>query len=375
MNTLFDKTVINRIKLSNRVVRSATWMGLADEDGQVTQKLIKTMTDLANGGVGLIISGHMNITSEGKASLLQTGIYEDKHIPGLKEMTNAVHEHNGKIIAQLAHGGTFAKDELINETPLAVSIFDGLSEFPRKELNTFEISRLIEAFANASERAKSAGFDGIQLHSAHGYLLSQFLSPYYNRRTDKYGGNIQNRTRIITEIQSAIRKKVGNDYPILIKMNCHDFSEEGLTLKDSIQAAKTLSKVGFDAIELSGGLLSSSKFSPCRTKINATEKEAYFKEEALLFKKEINIPLILVGGIRSFETAEKLINDNTADYISMCRPFIREPNIINNWKNGNLAKSECSSENLCFRPGHSGKGVYCMLKNKQKNKQKNTKNI
>ena len=214
---------------------------------------------------------------------------------------------------------------------------------------------------------KTAGFDGIQLHSAHGYLLSQFLSPCYNRRTDKYGGGIQNRTRFHCEIYNAIRGKVGNNYPIMIKMNCRDFIENGLTLNDATQAAVIMSEIGFDAIELSGGLLSNTKSSPCRTKINTLEKEAYFSKEAELIKKEIKIPLILVGGIRSYETAEKLINNNTADYISMCRPFIREPSLINRWKNSNLFKSECSSENLCFRPGHSGRGVYCMLKKKQKN--------
>ena len=366
MNTLFKTTLINKMKLSNRFVRSATWMGLAEKDGRVTTKLIKTMTNLADGGVGLIISGHIYISTEGKASPLQVGLYDDKHIQGLSVMTNAVHEHNGKIIAQLAHAGTFALDELIDNTPSAVSLFDGLSELPRNELSTADISKIVDAFANAAVRAKTAGFDGIQLHSAHGYLLSQFLSPYYNRRTDKYGGSVQNRTRIHLEIYEAIRKKVGSDFPILIKMNCQDFTETGLTLIESIQAAKIISDAGFDAIELSGGLLSNTRMSPCRMKINSKEKEAYFKEEAILFKKEINTPLILVGGIRSFETAEKLVNNNTADYISMSRPLIREPNLINRWKNCNSTKSECYSENLCFKPGFSGKGVYCVLKNKQK---------
>ena len=366
MNTLFEKTVINKLELPNRFVRSATWMGMGEDDGQTTQKLIKTMTNLADGNVGLIISGHLNITPEGKASLLQAGIYDNKHIPGLKEMTNAVHKHSGKIIAQLAHAGTFAIDELIDEKPFAVSVFDGLSESLRKELNTLEINILIEAFAKAALRAKNSGFDGIQLHSAHGYLLSQFLSPFYNKRTDEYGGNIQNRTRIHLEIYKAIREKVGPDYPILIKMNCQDFTETGLTQNDSIQAAKIFSNAGFDAIELSGGLLSNIKMSPCRIKINTTEKEAYFQKEAILIKKEIDIPMILVGGIRSFQVAEKLINNNIADYISMCRPFIREPNLIDRWKNGNLKKAECSSENLCFKPGHNGEGVYCVLKEKQK---------
>ena len=155
MNSLFKKTVINTMELSNRFVRSATWMGLAEKDGKVTQKLIRVMSDLSGGGVGLIISGHLNISSEGKASLLQTGIYDDTHIPGLKTMTEAVHKHGGNIIAQLAHAGAFAKDELIEKTPFAVSTIDGLFKFPRQELTIIEINRLINAFAEAAFRAKN----------------------------------------------------------------------------------------------------------------------------------------------------------------------------------------------------------------------------
>ena len=364
MNTLFDKTVINKLELPNRFVRSATWMGLAEKDGTVTQRLISAMADLAEGGVGLITSGHLNVTTEGKASPLQTGIYDDKHIPGLKKITEAVHEHSGRIIAQIAHAGVFALDELIDETPLAVSVFEGLSESPREEITSVGINKLIDAFTKAAERAKAAGFDGVQLHSAHGYFLNQFLSPYFNKRTDQYGGDIQNRTRIHLQIYKAIRKEVGDDYPILIKLNCSDFTDDGLSLNESVQAGKIFSDAGFDAIELSGGLLTSKRLSPCRIKINTLEREAYFKEEALSFKKEISIPLILVGGIRSYETAEKLVGENTADYISMCRPFIREPNLVNRWKSGNLGKAECSSENLCFKPGYSGEGVYCVLKSR-----------
>ena len=144
---------------------------------------------------------------------------------------------------------------------------------------------------------------------------------------------------------------MGTDYPLLIKLNCRDFADNGLTLEDSVQVGKLLADAGFDAIELSGGLAGSMRLSPSRSGINTVRKEAYFKEEARAFKKEIGIPLILVGGIRSFETAELLVEDDTADYISMSRPLIREPGLVSRWKSGDHGKSECTSDNRCFRPG------------------------
>jgi 2,4-dienoyl-CoA reductase-like NADH-dependent reductase (Old Yellow Enzyme family) len=229
-------------------------------------------------------------------------------------------------------------------------------------MTTQDIREIVDAFAGAARRAKSAGFDGVQVHSAHGYLLSQFLSPIYNRRRDEYGEDVRNRARIHLEIYDAVRQAVGKDYPILIKMNCRDFAENGLSLEDSVQIAGLFAGAGFDAIELSGGLLTNKELSPCRPGINSVDKEAYFKEEARVFKQEVGIPLILVGGVRSIEVAEQLIADGVADYISMSRPFIREPDLVNRWKAGDRSRSSCKSDNLCFRPGLKGEGIYCVPK-------------
>ncbi len=366
MSKLFEGSTINSMELSNRFVRSATWEGMATTDGAVTPKLIETMTALARGGVGLIISGHTYIRAEGQADPWQLGIHKDELIPGLQLMTSAVHKYNGKIVVQLAHAGNFAIEQLIKESPLVVSDFEGLATSPRKEITIQGIREIINVFADAAQRAKLAGFDGVQIHSAHGYLLSQFLSPAFNKRQDEYGGNIGNRARIHLEVYKAIRKMVGEDYPVLIKMNCWDFVENELTLEDSLQVAKLLDNAGLDAIELSGGLLINRKLIPSRMGINSEDKEAYFKEDAGVIKKEINIPLILVGGIRSFKVAEQLVENKVADYISMCRPFIREPDLINRWKTGDRRKAECKSDNLCFRPGLKGKGIYCVLKKSEK---------
>ncbi|MDI6764907.1 MAG: NADH:flavin oxidoreductase [Thermodesulfobacteriota bacterium] len=367
MSKLFETSRINGMTLSNRFVRSATWEGMATADGSVTSKLIETMTALVRGGVGLIISGHTYIRPEGQASPWQLGIYKDELIQGLREMSTAVHERGGKIIMQLAHAGNFAPKQLFGHPPLVVSDFEGLASSPRQEITTQGIREIVSAFADAARRAKSAGFDGVQIHSAHGYLLSQFLSPAFNRRKDEYGGDVRNRARIHLEVYQAIRKVVDQDYPVLIKLNCRDFVENGISLDDSLQVAKLLAHAGMDAIELSGGSMTSGKLSPSRSGIDSEEKEAYFQEDARAMKKEIGIPLILVGGMRSFEVAEKLFQDGTADYISMSRPLIREPDLINRWKAGDRRRAECRSDNLCFKPGLDGEGIYCVVKSRKGN--------
>jgi len=159
---------------------------------------------------------------------------------------------------------------------------------------------------------------------------------------------------------------VGNDYPVLIKMNCGDFIENGLVLEDAIQVGKMLAKGGIDAIELSGGLLTGGKMNPSRMGIHSQEKEAYFQKEARAFKTEVQVPLILVGGNRSYETAQQLVDNGIADYISLCRPFIREPGLINRWRSGDLTKSACLSDNKCFGPIMAGKGLFCVMDRKER---------
>jgi 2,4-dienoyl-CoA reductase-like NADH-dependent reductase (Old Yellow Enzyme family) len=360
MSRLFEATTINGLTLGNRFVRSATWEGMATLEGDVTPKLTDTMIMLAKGGVGLIISGHAYVRKDGQASPWQLGIYSDTHMDGLCCLASAVHESGGKMVIQLAHAGNFSAENLTGQPPVVASAYEGLGKTPRKEIASKDIPELVDAYVRAAGRAKSAGFDGVQIHSAHGYLLSQFLSPIFNRRKDKYGGSIENRVRIHHEIIQAIRQIVGPKYPILIKMNGQDYAPDGLTLEDASQAAVLLEKAGVDAIELSGGLLTGGKLSPSRPGINSPEKEAYFREDARAFKQCIKIPLILVGGIRSFDVAEKLIHDGLADYISMSRPFIREPFLVNRWKDGDRSRASCLSDNLCFDPGREGSGIHCV---------------
>jgi len=367
MRKLFEPSEINGMKLSNRFVRSATWEGMATDDGACTPKLIDLMVNLARGGVGLIISSHAYVSPEGQAGPWQLGVYKDELIPGLDAMTAAVHANGGKIVMQLAHAGFFAAAQLTGQTPLAPSNVAGFAKSPRKEMTPEDIQALVKAYGAAAGRAKKAGFDGVQIHSAHGYLLSQFLSPAFNQRNDAYGGDIRNRAKALIEVLREIRNMVGRDYPVLVKMNCQDFIENGLQPEDSVQAGKMLAQEGIDAIELSGGVLVGGKLSPSRVGIKSEGKEAYFQNEARTFKENVDVPLILVGGNRSLQVAERLVNEGVADYISMSRPLIREPHLINRWKAGDLTKAACVSDNMCFEPGRKGDGIYCLTQERERN--------
>ena len=368
MSKLFEPGEINGMKLENRFVRSATWEGMAADDGACTPKLISLMADLARGGVGLIISSHAYVQKVGQAGARQIGIHNDDMIPGLKKMTAAVHEQHGKIVCQLAHAGIFANAKLSGQTPIAPSIVEGIAEGPRREMNQEDIDGVIDAFAAAAGRAKSAGFDGVQIHGAHGYLLCEFVSPMFNFRSDEYGGTIENRARLPLEVFTAIRKTVGNDYPVLIKLSCKEFTDNGLMPQEFVQVGKMLAAAGIDAIEVSGGLPISPKTRPSQLGINREEKEAYFQEEAGALKKQVDVPIILVGGNRSFHVAERIVEAGVADYISMARPLIREPHLINRWKAGDLTPSACVSDNMCFQPAIEGKGIYCVTEKREKEK-------
>ena len=369
MSILFESSKINGMEIRNRFVRSATWEGMASEDGACTPQLLSLTTDLAKGGVGLIISSHAYVRKDGQAAPWQLGIYSDELIAGLKELTRVVHDNGGRIILQLAHGGFFANGKLIGKAPLALSQVPEFSKSPRQVMSEEEIGNLVKAFGQAAKRAMNAGFDGVQIHAAHGYLLSQSLSPAFNKREDSYGGSIENRARFLMETLAEIRSLVGTDFPVLVKLNSEDCIEGGLTLKESLQVAKMLQEGGIDAIELSGGTIVSGILSPSRSGISKVEREAYFRDAARQFKEKIQIPLILVGGNRSFELAEDLVEQGYADYISMSRPFIREPGLINRWASGDLRRATCLSDNKCFGPGAAGKGIFCVVEEEEKKRE------
>lgn len=365
MSILFQPATLNGMTVRNRFVRSATWEAMATPAGEVTAKLVGTIADLARGGVGLIISSHAYVSPEGQAGPGQIGVHTDAMIPGLKRMAAAAHEHGAKMVLQLAHAGYLALASITGRTPLAVSKDVRLDDAEREEITAAGIRCLVQAFADAAGRAMAAGFDGVQLHSAHGYFFNQFLSPLYNRRSDDYGGPVVNRARVHVETVAAVRKVVGSTVPILIKINGRDFADDGLEVEDSVEAASLMERAGLDAVELSGGMAKFAKFGSARLAVASEDKEAYHQPEARVYKQRLKIPLMLVGGFRSLGVAERLVGEGVCDFISMSRPFIREPDLINRWQSGDRRPAACTSDNLCYGPARSGEGIYCVTARKE----------
>ncbi len=367
---LFQGTSINGMKLANRFVRSATWEGLADKQGSVTPKLTEMMVELAKGEVGLIITGYAFISPEGQSNPGQMAVYDDRFLAGLRDMAVAVHSAGGRIALQLVHGGCNANSILTGLERVGPSASQKEGQLSCRSASRSDFETIVSAFAQAAGRAQAAGFDGVQIHAAHGFLLSQFLTPAFNQRTDEYGGTLENRARLLLEVVKGIRQAVGSSYPILVKLNSEDFLDDGLTRAEAIQVAAMLEKASVDAIEFSGGTVASpAKLMPPRPgKLESPEQEVYYREAAQLYQRDVAIPLMLVGGIRSYEVADALVRDGVADYISMSRPLICEPGLIKRWREGDRRKSECVSDNACFGPGLDGTGIYCVTMAKKRSK-------
>jgi 2,4-dienoyl-CoA reductase-like NADH-dependent reductase (Old Yellow Enzyme family) len=370
MNRLFETVRISGMEIKNRFVRSATHDAATVDPGYVSDKQLILFSDLAAGGVGLIITGIMYVHPMGQLSPFMASICDDVYIPGLKKLTEAVHQYGAKIAIQLYHAGRDAVRVLgpKNRLALAPSVIkeDPYFEGKYREFTDDEIVGVITAFSDAARRAREAGFDAVQLHGAHGYLLSQFLSPFNNRREDQWGGSIENRSRIHLEILKDIRKKTGEDFPVLIKLGVEDAYPDGLTFADGIKVAKTLAGAGFDALEVSLGMRGNS-YEQCefKTKINKIEKEAYYRDWCRAVKQQVEVPVMMVGGIRSPALMEEIIAAGDADFISLSRPLIREPNIINAWQKGETQKSACISCNKCLEVIRSGIPLHCVLEKKK----------
>jgi 2,4-dienoyl-CoA reductase-like NADH-dependent reductase (Old Yellow Enzyme family) len=365
MADIFDETVINGMILKNRLVRSATWEGMCEEDGRPTEKLIELYGQLADGGVGLIVTGYTFVRPEGKQLPGKMGLHTDDFAEEMKKMTRIVHEKRGKICIQLVHAGGQTDSANAGRQPLAPSGIK-VEQFPEtpKEMTQDDINQVVEAFGKGARRAKGYGFDAVQLHGAHGYLINQFLSPLTNKRTDQYGGSIENRCRFMLEAYNAIRRNCGICYPVLIKLNGSDFLDGGLELEDAVYAAKLLDDAGIDAIEVSGGTPASGEKSPVRANILKPEQEAYNLELAAEIRQVVRCPVIAVGGFRRRETIEKAFNSGAADYISLARPFIREPDLVKRWEAGDREPASCISCNGCFKPGLEEGGIYCVVEKK-----------
>ena len=373
MPQLFEPTTIRGMDLHNRVVRSATWEGLAARDGSATPRLDAMVSDLAAGQAGLVISGYAFVSRDGQDEEGQLGAYADELVPSLAGMAAAVHAVDGRIALQLAHAGCLAVPELTGTEPRGPSPLDAGEGPVGRAMSGEEIEATVQAFAQAASRARRAGFDAVQVHAAHGYLLSQFLSPYANRRTDGYGGEVAGRARFLLEVVGAVRKAVGAGYPVLVKMNSEDFLPGGVSIEDMLDVAELLETAGVDAVEMSGGTAYAGGLSFSRVgKPRPGQSEAYYEEAARRYKERVGMPLILVGGIRTYETAERLVAERVADYIALARPLIREPHLVARWRAGDRSPARCVSDNGCFDTGADGAGIFCAVEARRTRRQGRT---
>jgi len=359
MSELFEGCSLGSLELKNRFVRSATWEGMAPDSGEVTDKLVELYRELAKGGVGLIITGSAFVDPRGRCLPGHLGIDNDGLMPGLRRVADAVHDEGGTVVLQITHGGaqTVVDTGMPTEAPSAVE--DRFSGNVPVEMTREDIERVVNAFGAAGRRAQECGFDGVQFLTGHGYLLSEFLSPYTNVRTDEYGGSIENRARIVFEIYDAIREQVGNEFPVMVKVNVADFDGVGLEPNDSLWVCEQLDERGIDSIELSGGVHAAGPEGAIRGQIDSPEKEAYFREYAERFTPRLKCPVMLVGGIRSLGVAEKLYREGTAHFVSMCRPFISEPDLVNRWASGDTEPARCISCTACVIAGLQEGGIRC----------------
>jgi 2,4-dienoyl-CoA reductase-like NADH-dependent reductase (Old Yellow Enzyme family) len=353
---LFEPIKIKNIELQNRVIRSATWDGTADETGGVTDRSISRYRELGSGGIGLIVTGYAFVSHPlGQANPNQYGIYSDALIPGWKRLVKAVREGGDSSIAmQIVHAG-INSGYLVRKgyTLLAVSKLAEMSR-PHREMTDDDIEGIIDDFAAAAVRVREAGFDAVQLHGAHGYLMTQFASPLFNHRTDRWGGSPENHRRFHIEIVRKIRKAVGKDYPVLIKFGVQDDREGGMSLAEGVETCRQMVEAGIDSIEVSSGVGTSAMV----IKEGEGDRPA-FRQRAAEVKKVAKVPVAVVHGIRSFKMAEEIIDSGDVDMVSMCRPFIREPHLILRWQKGDTRPAACISCNKCFPIVARGKPLEC----------------
>ncbi len=360
MSVLFEPVNLKKMTIRNRFVRSATYDGYADTDGHVTDQQIKLYSDLADGGVGLIISGVTFCHHTGQTAPFQNSIAGDEFISGFKRLTRAVHDRGAQIAMQIGHGGRLSQYlHSKNILPLAPSIIENDPYFSGayRSMTDDDIGEVIQAFGDGARRAKEAGFDAVQIHGAHGYLLSQFLSHYANHRHDQWGGNLENRLRIHCEVYKDIRKKVGEDYPIFIKIGVEDGFPGGLEFNEGKEAAKLLANLGFDSLEISMGILGSTQL---RSNTNSLDQEAYSRNWCREIKSQTDIPIMMVGGLRTLSLMEEIIQNNEADFISLSRPLICEPCLINDFKTNKQKKASCISCNNCLNEIIQGRPLSCI---------------
>jgi 2,4-dienoyl-CoA reductase-like NADH-dependent reductase (Old Yellow Enzyme family) len=368
MSRLFEAGTIGSLATRNRVVRAGTSETMATDGGEVTPEYAALYETLARNGVGVLFTGHLYCAARGQYARRQTGIHSDAMIGGLRSVTEAVHRHGAPIFAQLAHAGSQSRVQA--GEPLAPSaVPNALTGREVRDATEDEIAEAIEAFAAGARRAVAAGFDGIHIHAANGYLISEFSSPVANRRTDRWGGSEEARDRFALEVVRAVRSAVGPDLPVTLKLGMVDAVPDGLGLEESVRRAGRLVEAGLDGIEVSCGIMrlatdSARQYVAVDTRraledllvhrvLKEPAAEAYFMPWAQALRRTVDTTIIVVGGMRTTQTMEAVLASGDCDFVAMARPLIREPDLVSQLANGRTGRVDCTSCNICLmHEGH-----------------------
>jgi 2,4-dienoyl-CoA reductase-like NADH-dependent reductase (Old Yellow Enzyme family) len=360
---LLQSGEIGGLELRNRFIRSAVSETMADERGIVKAPLYHDLySRLAGGGCGLLFTGHIFVHERGVYSPGMTGLTSAAHAEALKPVVESVHARDVRFFAQLNHAGSQSRVGALQ--PLAPSVVaNAQTGRTPVEATRADIDEIIEAYGSAAERVRDAGFDGVHLHAGHGYLLSSFLSPYSNHRTDEWGGSLQNRQRLIRTVVRAVQEGAGG-LPVTVKLGMRDFVAGGLTLDDALDTAERLAGDGVAAIEVSAGITSPTietvqQYTAVTKRRAAEDKlvhrlfartppQGYFVAEARALRPRVSCPVILCGGLRTVEFMESVLADGVADFVSLGRPLIREPELVNTIAAGRRGLVDCTSCNICL---------------------------
>lgn len=376
MSILYSPGNIGPLRLSNRFIRSATCECMASENGEVTPELLSLYEKLAENNIGLIITGHCFVSMVGKSDEYQTGIHDDTMLPGLKKLVNLIHSKNGKVAFQLSHAGLQYGPEIKGKAIAPSAVRSPVTFAKPRIMNEKMINKTIQDFVDAANRAFDAGADAVQIHAAHGYLVNEFISPFFNRRNDEWGGTDEKRFRFLKEIILRIKETMPSDRALLVKLNTDDYTKkQGMTISIALKYCKWLKELGVDGVELSCGashfsymniwrgehptkeiLLAFPKWERFLVKMIIKKNEGkydfeseYNLDAAKTIKPEIgDLSLILVGGVRNRKNIEEILSNGYADFVSMCRPFIREPDLVNILSKNENSMASCVSCNRCF---------------------------
>jgi 2,4-dienoyl-CoA reductase-like NADH-dependent reductase (Old Yellow Enzyme family) len=371
-NQVFTEGKIGPIKLRNRAIRAAAFENMCP-GGVPGRELLDYHRSVAAGGVGMTTVAYASVSKDGLTYPNQIDMQRDDILPGLKKLTDAVHSEGAAASIQIGHAGYFAEKKVIGQKPLGVSrVFCtyGLT-YPRV-MDENDFSTLTQAFVSAAERAQETGFDAVELQAGHGYLLSQFLSPFTNRRKDRYGGSLENRLRFPLEVLRRVRDAVPKT-AVVVKTNLQDGFRGGLELDEAVEVARSFEQEGADALVLSGGFVSKTPMYIMRGEVPYKEfrrgqegvaaklglvlmgrllikkypfEEAYFINDARRVRQAVKLPLVLVGGLRRLETIQAAVGEGF-EFVALARPLIMEPDLVRRMEKGETTASACEPCNKC----------------------------